>query len=194
MKSENPSTALQKRKTEALFEEAQRRKIAREQEDAVEETRILVRFSLGDEQYGIDAQHIEMVTEQMKIFKVPCVPDYIMGVINLRGQIISIIDLKQFFDLAQVEANDEVRIIIVKLGSIRVGFLVDFVWGMTHVPISSIQSPLSTIEKIKADYLDGEAKVDEHLLGILNVENIMIMEEKIRATGRRVSPLESSGL
>jgi purine-binding chemotaxis protein CheW len=146
----------------------------------VEESRILVSFSLGEEQYGIDTQYIEVVTEPMKIFRVPCVPEYIMGVINLRGEIISIIDLKEFFALPQGAVDDRARIIVVKYGNIKVGFFVDFVWGITNVPLSSIQAPLSTIERVKTDYIDGEAHVNDKLLGVLNLESIMTAEERIR--------------
>ncbi|MBI1923248.1 chemotaxis protein CheW [Candidatus Poribacteria bacterium] len=180
MKPENRSTALQRRKTEAILEEAQKRKTARAQENEVEDSRILVSFSLGDEQYGIDAQHIEVIIEPLKIFQVPCVPEYIMGVINLRGEIISIIDLKRFFALPQGEVDDRARIIVVQDGGVKVGFLVDSVSGMAHVPVSWIQAPLSTIEKIKADYIDGEVHIDKRLLGTLNVENIIAAEERIR--------------
>lgn len=188
---------LVRRKTDLILQQAAQERIdtKQEQEGVTEDQRKVLRFFLGKEQYAIDARYIESVNagiqRELKIYPIPCVPNYLLGVINLRSEIISVLDLKVYFDLPTSEIDDETRIMVVKYEEISglqlvVGLLVDKVEDIIDIPISSIQSALTTIEQVTADYMDGEAhyqdpnSAEETLIGIINLENILVSERSSR--------------
>ena len=99
-----------------------------------------------------------------------------------------VIDLKRFFELPPKAIDNLTRIIVITRNGTKVGFLVDLVLGIADdIPLSAIQPPLSTIENVKAEYIDGETYYDEEVLGIINLENVLSAEEQSRLraeTGR----------
>ena len=179
----------QEKKANLIIEEAEKRArtIQGDNSENVENReRKVVRFSLSEEEYAIDAHFIHSIkdTEQdnLTIFAVPGVPNYIVGVINLRGEIISVINLKVFFTLPDEKKKSITKIIIVECEdvNVRVGFLVDSVHGIADFPVAEIQPALSTIEKIKSDYLDGEyyqaqnsTNENATVIGIIDIEAVL---------------------
>ena len=182
------------KKAELIIEAAENRASAAR--DNVDERlrnqeRKVVRFSLSKEEYAIDAHFIHSIrdTEQdnLTIFPLPGVPDYIVGLINLRGEIISVINLKVFFSLHSENQSEITKIIIVECADMRVGFLVDSVHGIADFPLADIQTSLSTIEKIKSDYLDGEyfqaqdsTNSEATVIGIIDIETVLTAEMEQR--------------
>ena len=182
------------KKAELIIEAAENRASAAR--DNVDERlrnqeRKVVRFSLSKEEYAIDAHFIHSIrdTEQdnLTIFPLPGVPDYIVGLINLRGEIISVINLKVFFSLHSENQSEITKIIIVECADMRVGFLVDSVHGIADFPLADIQTSLSTIEKIKSDYLDGEyfqaqdsTNSEATVIGIIDIETVITAEMEQR--------------
>ena len=182
------------KKAELIIEAAENRASAAR--DNVDESlrnqeRKVVRFSLSKEEYAIDAHFIHSIrdTEQdnLTIFPLPGVPDYIVGLINLRGEIISVINLKVFFSLHSENQSEITKIIIVECADMRVGFLVDSVHGIADFPLADIQTSLSTIEKIKSDYLDGEyfqaqdsTNSEATVIGIIDIETVLTAEMEQR--------------
>ena len=180
----------QEKKANLIIEEAEKRArtIQVDNSENVENReRKVVRFSLSEEEYAIDARFIHSIKDieqdNLTIFPVPGVPNYIVGVINLRGEIISVINLKVFFTLPDENNKGITKIIIVDCEDIRVGFLVDSVHGIADFPVAEIQPALSTIEKIKADYLDGEyyqaqnsTNENSTVIGIIDIETVLMSE------------------
>ena len=198
MKAEGTGGAVARRKTDLILQQAAQERIDSYQEVTTEDVRTLVRFFLGEEQYAIDAVYIKSVHDQAgwsRIYPIPCVPSYLLGVINLRSDIISILDLKDYFGLPTSEMNDETRIMVVdfayeegQLQSTKslVGFLVDKVEGIVPISRDKIQPALTTIEKVTAEYIDGETHYldettgKETLIGIINVESVLAAEMNSR--------------
>ena len=180
----------QEKKANLIIEEAEKRARMVQTDDSenVENLeRKVVRFSLSEEEYAIDAHFIHSIkdTEQdnLTVFAVPGVPNYIVGVINLRGEIISVINLKVFFTLPDEKKKSITKIIIVECEDVRVGFLVDSVHGIADFPVAEIQPALATIEKIKSDYLDGEyyqaqnsTNENSTVIGIIDIETVLMSE------------------
>ena len=182
----------QEKKANLIIEEAEKRArmVQADNSENVENLeRKVVRFSLSEEEYAIDAHFIHSIkdTEQdnLTIFAVPGVPNYIVGVINLRGEIISVINLKDFFALPDEKQESITKIIIVECEdvNVRVGFLVDSVHGIADFPVAEIQPALSTIEKIKSDYLDGEyyqaqnsTNENSTVIGIIDIKAVLMSE------------------
>jgi purine-binding chemotaxis protein CheW len=133
-------------------------------------------FVLADERYGIESFRIVEVYPLKDLTPLPSTPPFIMGIINVRGQILTVIDIKKFFDLPDKGLSDLSKVIIVKVGETEVGFLADVCMGISSIPLNRIQSSLSTLTDIGAEYLKG---VTSDQLIILDVEKILSDEKLI---------------
>ena len=200
MKAEGAGGTVARRKTDLILQQAAQEKIDSHQEVTTEDVRKLVRFFLGEEQYAIDAVYIKGVhdqTEWMRIYPIPCVPRYLLGVINLRSSIISVLDLCDYFGLPTSEIDEFTRIMVVdpalgknEEGQLKVGFLVDKVEKIIDVSQDEIQPALTTIEKVTAEYIEGETHYldkttgEKTLIGIIDVENVLVAEMNSRLGGK----------
>jgi purine-binding chemotaxis protein CheW len=142
-----------------------------EHEDMV--TRQLLTFSLANEWYGVDTPNVRTIVASPDIISVPCAPPHIRGVMNLRGEILTVVDLKRFFGLDASPYSGQNRVIVALYGDWQIGFYVDSVFDVIDLPTSSIELPLATIEKVRADFIEGEARLEDRLLGILKLETTM---------------------
>ena len=115
-----------------------------------------VRFRLGtSEQYGIAYAHLEEITQLSDITPVPCTPPAIAGVANYRGELLTLLDLKQFFRTEQTEHGSETSVIVVQAGDARVGLIVDEVEGNDEYEPDSLAPPLSSGGVTNMDYVQG---------------------------------------
>lgn len=158
-----------------LHQRAQR--LSRPVEEKREKTIKLIVFSLGEEVYGFGAEYAREVVHAERIAVVPCAPDFIEGVINLRGNIISVIDLAKILNIHDKTRVGERWVIVVDAGPIEVALHIDVFHGVFDVPESSIEPPLATLEQMSAQYLKGEARIDDMLVGMLDLENILAFEK-----------------
>lgn len=142
----------------------------RGEEDKSEKVK-LVTFTLHDEWYALDINKIKEITEMLEVYYIPSAPSHILGTINLRGVIVSVIDLNSIFGLPVREVG-EASIIIVEHGNCTIGMIVDHVEDIIDLPVNQIEPPLVTLDKVKSDYLSGEAQWNNHLYGLLKIESI----------------------
>ncbi|WP_340818414.1 chemotaxis protein CheW [Methanolobus sp. WCC4] len=134
----------------------------------------LVIFNLGVEEFGINIMQVQEIIRMPDITRIPKSPDYIKGVINLRGKIIVVMDLDKRFGMPEQDITDESRIVVVDIEGTVVGLVVDSVSEVIRLKGSSIeQTPEIISQKINAEYLKGVGKLDERLLILLNLENIV---------------------
>lgn len=138
----------------------------------------LVVFQLAEQTYGIDIASVFEIIRMETITKVPRTPDFVEGVINLRGRIIPVIDLCKRFNLVKSEQTGSSRIIIVDVDSNTIGMIVDAVSEVIRVPVESIEPPPPMIHGINAAYLRGIAILDAKLIILLNLEKILYEHEK----------------
>lgn len=139
-------------------------------------TKEMLVFLLGKRMYAFDTKIVKEITKLGKIFSIPATPGYLIGAVNLRGEILPVINLKEFLELSEVCINDKACIIVVEDEG-KIGFLVDSIVDIMYIPVSSIQPPLVTMKKNKVDYFDGEILSDNKLVSIFNAEKIMTSEE-----------------
>ena len=138
----------------------------------------LVIFNLGTETYGVDIVIVREIIRMQSITSVPRTPDFVEGVINLRGKIIPIIDLHKRFELSKAEETKDTRIIVVEVGDISLGMIVDSVNEVLRIPSKDIDPPPQVINSgINKEYLRGVGKVEEDLIIILDLEKILHEEE-----------------
>jgi purine-binding chemotaxis protein CheW len=142
-----------------------------------EEKKVIV-FALGSEEYGVEVDKVRTIERMQPMTRVPKVPAFINGVINLRGVVIPIIDLRARFGLDLAEYNDNTRIIIVSAEEYEVGLIVDSANDVIDLDSDEINSPPEIVGGIKAKYLDGIARVGENrLLVLLNLERVLDKSE-----------------
>jgi purine-binding chemotaxis protein CheW len=133
-------------------------------------------FKLGQEEYGVDIQKITTIEQLRQITRVPKTPAFIKGVINLRGDIIPIMDLRKRFSLPHVENTEETRIIISKLEDVFIGFIVDGVAEVLQLAEDSIESIANFSSDLSLDYILGVGKVSDRIVTLLNIEMMVKFE------------------
>lgn len=139
---------------------ARARALAREPErrEAAGEYLEVVTFMLAYEEYGIESSYVREVHPLRELTPLPCTPPFVLGIINVRGQILSVIDIKKFFDLPEKGLTDLNKVIIVHSDAMELGVLADAILGVRSIPLAEIQPPLSTLTGIRAEYLKGVTK------------------------------------
>jgi purine-binding chemotaxis protein CheW len=135
----------------------------------------VVEFSLANERFGIELKYIREVYPLKEITFQPCVPSFVLGIINVRGQIISVIDLKKFFDLPEKGLTNLDRVLIINDNKMGFGILADSILDIRSIPIEEIQPSLPTLKGIREEYLKG---VTKERLVILDI-NKLLSDKKI---------------
>jgi purine-binding chemotaxis protein CheW len=136
----------------------------------------VVEFMLSDERYGIELNYIDEVCGLKDLTPLPCTPSFIRGVINVRGKIMTVMDIKKLFELPDKGLSDLNKVIIVHKYGMEAGILADNIIGVRSVPVTNIQSALPTLTGIRTEYIKG---VTGDQLIILNTENIFSDERLI---------------
>lgn len=145
-----------------------------------EELKVIV-FALGSEQYGVEVEKVKTIERMLPITRVPKTPPFVKGVINLRGVVTPVIDLRSRFGLEEQEYSDQTRIIIVAINDMEVGLIVDSANDVIDVDSDSIKEPPEIVGGIKAKYLHGIARItDERLLVLLNLQEVLNRDEIIQ--------------
>jgi purine-binding chemotaxis protein CheW len=137
----------------------------------------LVSFRLAQEEYGIEITKVQEIILMGEITRVPQTPDYIKGLINLRSSVIPIVDLRLRFGLAQEEATDETRIMVVNVAGKTIGIIVDAVSEVLRISHDQIAPPPPTVAGLGREYLTGLVKLEHRLLILLDIDKILGQEE-----------------
>jgi purine-binding chemotaxis protein CheW len=137
--------------------QARAKALAREPEEktAVEEYLEVVEFSLAYETYGIQSSYVREVYPLKELTPLPGTPPFVLGVINVRGRILSVIDIKKFFDLPGKGLTDLNKVIILRSDSMEFGILADTILGVRNMSLSDLQPSLPTLTGIREEYLRG---------------------------------------
>jgi purine-binding chemotaxis protein CheW len=138
-----------------------------------------VTLGIDNEKYGIEVGKTREIIARYDIVPLPRTPDFIEGIISLRGDIIPVVDLRKRFELKPKERDQNTRVIVVELRDFTVGVQVDSVFEVMKLTAEDIEPPPPLVSGLKADYLEGVAEVDSHLLTILNVDKIFSTDEKL---------------
>lgn len=133
----------------------------------------LVRFNIGEEEFGVDILKVQEINRMLEVTQVPNAPSYIDGVINLRGKVIPIVNLRERFHMPRKERDKDTRIIIVELSGKTVGFLVDGVNEVLRIPKSVTEPPPSITSDAETEYITGVGKLDDQLLLLLDLEKVL---------------------
>src|SRR5690554_287243 len=145
-----------------------------------EELKVIV-FTLGKESYGVEVEKVRTIERMGKLTRVPKTPPFVKGVINLRGIVVPVIDLRGRFGLEETEFTVNTRNIIVNVEDIEVGLIVDSASDVIDIDSDSIEDPPEIVGGIRAKYLQGVAKMsDDTLLIMLNLKEVLNKQEIIQ--------------
>lgn len=137
----------------------------------------LVTFSIGEEEFGVNILKVQEINRTMEITKVPRAPAFVEGVINLRGKVIPIIDLRRRFGLTSKPEDKDTRIIVIEINSIIVGFVVDAVSEVLRIPASTVEPPPPVVAGVESDYVSGVGKLKDRLLIMLDLDKLLSSED-----------------
>ena len=140
---------------------------------SVRDNKQYVVFQIADQEFGVDIHKVSIIEKYMNITRVPSTPDYIRGVVNLRGEIIPVMDLRTKFGLPLREADDDTSIIMLKLNDITLGVIVDSVAEVVGFAEEEMESVTSITNDRTLDYVVGIGKVDNRLITVLNIEKLI---------------------
>jgi len=151
----------------------------KEKKEKQEETTQIIVFKLGEEEFGVNILQVREIEKlDQGITRVPKAPHFVEGVINLRGEIIPIVDLRARFGLTIPEIGLNSRVIIVEVGEALVGMLVDAVEEVLRIPVSAIEPAPAITKGVDSYFLAGVAKIGERLIVLLNLERTLSPEEE----------------
>lgn len=115
----------------------------------------ILEFLLAHETYAIETPFVREVCPLTELTPVPCTPAFVFGLINVRGQILTVMDMKKFFDLPERGITNLNKVIVVRKDTVELGILADEIIGIRNIPVNELQPPLSTMSGIHAEYLKG---------------------------------------
>lgn len=138
----------------------------------------LVSFKIANEEFGVDILNVQEINKMTQITKVPNAPDFVEGVINLRGRVIPIIDLRTRLKIEKKEHDKDTRIIVVEIAGKTVGFIVDAVKEVLRIPTSIIEPPPQIATGIDSDFIRAVGKLDDRLLILIDLEKVLTEQDK----------------
>lgn len=130
----------------------------------------LLEFRLANERYAVRTRFVVEVQPLRELTPLPGTPPFVRGIVNLRGRVLAVYDLKKFFGLPEQGLTDLHRIVVVGGERFEIGLLADVVTGVRHIPPESLSPPLPTLSDIAAEYLEG---ISEERLVVLDLDRIL---------------------
>ena len=144
----------------------------------MDEGRQVVAFKLRDEEYGVSILNVQEIRNLTDITRVPFSADFIKGVINLRGSVLPVIDLKKRLGLAETPYTDDTRIVTVNIDDLHVGMLVDAVTEVLTIDSKPVDTKKAINDKSGSRFLSGIGNVDGRLIIMLNLDAIIGLQEE----------------
>ncbi|MEI6136167.1 MAG: chemotaxis protein CheW [Chloroflexota bacterium] len=152
--------------------------------------RQLVVFDLANEVYGVDIGTVREIIRMQTVTFVPDAPEFVQGVINLRGRVIPVVNLRKRFGLPVAEATPDSRVLVVDIAGNDIGVIVDAVTEVQRVAEALIEPPAALVTTEGAHYIDGIARVDTRLLILLDLERALGAAVRRATEQESESPVE----
>ena len=187
-KTERISAALEqsfkptpKEQKNILRERAAKLAVEPEKKAGAEEFIEVVEFLLAHERYAVASEYVREIYSLNDLTPVPCTPRFVLGIVNVRGQVLSVIDIKRFFDLPEKGLSDLNKVIILHSADMEFGILADAIVGVRNLNLSEIETSLPTLTGIRKEYLMGVTKDREVVLdaGKLLADKGIIVNENV---------------
>ncbi|MEJ2614609.1 MAG: chemotaxis protein CheW [Ignavibacteriaceae bacterium] len=151
--------------------------INKEQRIETAELLQLVTFNIGKEEFGVDILNVQEINRMTHITKVPNAPHFVEGVINLRGRVIPVIDLRLKLKIEKKEYDKNTRIIVVEVENKTIGFIVDSVNEVLRIPANLTEAPPDMVAGIESEYIKSVGKLEDRLLILIDIQKIIQINE-----------------
>jgi purine-binding chemotaxis protein CheW len=138
----------------------------------------VVSFALGSEEYGVDIAQVQEINRMVTVTHLPQAAQFMEGVINLRGRLIPIIDLRTRFGMERAERTKNTRIVVTEIGSKRLGMVVDSVSEVLRIPVEQIEDAPDLVAGVDTEYIRGVGKLDDRLIILLDLGRVISADEK----------------
>ncbi len=135
-------------------------------------------FRIAQELFGIEIGRVVEIIKPQKVFSVPGLPDFLSGVMSVRGTVIPLIDLRRRFGVEASGAKE--RIIIVRFGGEKIGFLVDEIREILSLSADAVSRPPALFKGFRTEYIAGLGRKGDTIIILLNIDNLLSSEERIR--------------
>ncbi len=139
----------------------------------------LVSFLIDDVEYGVDILVVHEILKIPDITRLPNTPNFIKGVINLRGNVIPVVDARRRFGFPDGKIDDLTRIIVLQNEEKKIGLMVDNVYQVVRIPKVNVDTPSELIEGVSEEFISGIGRLKDRLIIILNIANIIFLEEEM---------------
>ena len=140
-------------------------------------------FTLGREEYAIDILRVQEIRGYDQVTAIANAPPFIKGVINLRGTVIPIIDLRRRFGLEPKAGDTDTRIIVIEINGMTVGFVVDSVSEVLRIPANTVEPAPAVVSGLDSDYISGVGKLEDRLLILLDLDKLLSSEDMENLAG-----------
>jgi purine-binding chemotaxis protein CheW len=140
----------------------------------------LVIFELGTENFGVDISAVESIIKMQELTRVPHAPSFVEGVTNLRGVVLPVIDLRKRFSMPTQEATRETRIVVINIGGVKVGMVVDSVSEVLTIDDKSVEPTPPMVSTLDSVFIIGIAKLGDRLVILLDLEKVLSTGEKAK--------------
>jgi purine-binding chemotaxis protein CheW len=138
----------------------------------------LVSFKIGNEEFGINILIVQEIIKTVQITKIPNSPSFVEGIINLRGKVIPVIDLRVRLNLEKKPQDKDTRIIVLEINSKTIGFIVDEVNEVLRIPKSITEPPPEMVTGLNSEFITAIGKLDDRLITLIDLEKILSTDEK----------------
>jgi purine-binding chemotaxis protein CheW len=158
-----------------------------------EELNQLISFEVGDEEYGLEILRVKEVIRIREVARLPGTPSFVRGIINLRGDVIPIISLRDKFGLAEQEYSGSTRVIVADVEGRLVGMVVDSVSQVVRLPADQVDPPPPIAGGLSAEFINGVGKLEGRLIILLNLDRVLSAQEKreLERMESQQAPLEA---
>ncbi len=133
----------------------------------------IVSFVIGEEEFGVNILNVQEIIRPVEITRVPNTTDFVVGVINLRGKIVPVVDLRKRFGMQSREIDKSTRIVVIELQDQVVGFMIDMVRQVIRLDRSVIEPPPELATGREAPYIRGVARLEDRLLTLIDLEVLL---------------------
>lgn len=137
----------------------------------------MVIFTIAHEDFGVEILKVQEIIRTLEITRVPQAPAFVEGVINLRGKVIPVIDLRRRFGIESKPHDKDTRILVIEINGMIVGFVVDSVTEVLRIPASTVEPPPSIVAGIDSEYISGVGKLNDRLLIMIDLDRLLSEEE-----------------
>ncbi len=142
------------------------------------ELRQFINFSVGEEEYGLELRRVKEVIRLREITWLPKAPSFVKGIINLRGDVIPIIDLRDRFGLDSLADTAQTRVIVVEMEGRLTGFVVDSASQVVRIPADQVEPPPAIPGELTRDLITGVGKLEDRLVILLNPDAVLTVDER----------------